>query len=56
MCKKKVDQDDSKSVQTNNLGLVNLEANTAGGPGIFEIISIVLLVLAILFALHYCNT
>ena len=55
MCKKKVDQDDSKSVQTNNLGLVNLEANTAGGPGIFEIISIVLLVLAILFALHYCN-
>ena len=51
MCKKKVDQDDSKSVQTNNLGLVNLEANTAGGPGIFEIISIVLLVLAVLFAL-----
>ena len=55
MCKKEVDEDDSKSVQTNNLGLVNLEANTAGGPGIFEIISIVLLVLAILFALHYCN-
>ena len=55
MCKKKVDQDDSKSIQTNNLGLVNLEANTAGGPGVFEIISIVLLVLAVLFALHYCN-
>ena len=56
MCNpKEVDEDDSKSVQTNNLGLVNLEANTAGGPGIFEIISIVLLVLAILFALHYCN-
>ena len=56
MCNpKEVDEDDSKSVQTNNLGLVNLEANTAGGPGIFEIISIVLLVLAVLFALHYCN-
>ena len=55
MCKKKVDQDDSKSVQTNNLGLVNLEANTAGGPGIFEIISIVLLVIAVLFTCHYCN-
>ena len=55
MCKKKVDQDDSKSIQTNNLGLVNLEANTAGGPGVFEIISIVLLVIAVLFTCHYCN-
>ena len=27
----------------------------AGGPGIFEIISIVLLVLAVLFTCHYCN-
>ena len=55
MCKKKVEEDDSKSIQNNNLGLVNLEANTAGGPGIFEIISIVLLVLAVLLTCHYCN-
>ena len=55
MCKKEVEEDDSKSIQNNNLGLVNLEANTMGGPGIFEIISIVLLVLAVMLTCHYCN-
>ena len=55
MCKKEVEEDDSSSIQNNNLGLVNLETNTNGGPGIFEIISIVLLVLAVLLTCHYCN-
>ena len=56
MCNpKEVEEDDSKSIQNNNLGLVNLEANTMGGPGIFEIISIVLLVLAVMLTCHYCN-
>ena len=56
MCNpKEVDEDDSKSVQTNNLGLVNLEANTAGGPGVFEIVAVVLLVLCVLLTCHYCN-
>ena len=55
MCKKEVEADDSESIQNNNLGLINLEANTMGGPGIFEIISIVLLVLAVMLTCHYCN-
>ena len=55
MCKKEVDEDDSKSVQTKNLGLLNLEANTAGGPGVFEIVAVVLLVLCVLLTCHYCN-
>ena len=55
MCKKEVEEDDSKSIQNNNLGLVNLEANTMGGPGIFEIISIVLLALGIILTCHYCS-
>ena len=55
MCKKKVDQDESRSVQTNNLGLVNLESNSAGGPGVFEIVAMVLLVLCVLLTCHYCN-
>ena len=55
MCKKKVDQDESRSVQTNNLGLVNLESNSAGGPGVFEIVAVVMLVMCILLTCHYCN-
>ena len=55
MCKKKVDQDESRSVQTNNLGLVNLESNSAGGPGVFEIVAVVMLVLCVLLTCHYCN-
>ena len=56
MCKpKEVAKDDSRSVQTNNLGLVNLENNSAGGPGIFEIVAIILLVLCVLLTCHYCN-
>ena len=56
MCNpKEVDEDDSKSVQTNNLGLVNLESNSAGGPGVFEIVAVVLLVLCVLLTCHYCN-
>ena len=55
MCKKKVDQDESRSVQTNNLGLVNLESNSAGGPGVFEIVAVVMLVMCVLLTCHYCN-
>ena len=55
MCKKKTEADNSESIQNNNLGLINLEANAMGGPGIFEIISIVLLVLAVMLTCHYCN-
>ena len=47
MCKKKVDQDESRSVQTNNLGLVNLESNSAGGMGVFEIVAVVMLVMCV---------
>ena len=56
MCKPKVvEEDDSNSVQTNNLGLVNLESNSAGGPGVFELVAVVLLVLSVLLTCHYCN-
>ena len=37
------------------LGLINLEESSMGGPGIFEIISIILLALGILLTCHYCN-
>ena len=55
MCKKKVDKDESASVQTNNLGLVNLESNSAGGMGVFEIVAVVMLLMCILLTCHYCN-
>ena len=55
MCKKKVDKDESASVQTNNLGLVNLESSSAGGMGVFEIVAVVMLLMCILLTCHYCN-
>ena len=55
MCKKQPEVDNSESIQNNNLGLINLEESSMGGPGIFEIISIVLLVLAVILTCHYCN-
>merc|ERR1711936_809691 len=55
MYKKKVDKDESASVQTNYLGLVNLESNSAGGMGVFEIVAVVMLVMCVLLTCHYCN-
>ena len=55
MCKKQPEVDNSESIQNNNLGLINLEESSMGGPGIFEVISIVLLALAIILTCHYCN-
>ena len=55
MCKKQPEVDNSESIQTTNLGLINLEESSMGGPGIFEIISIVLLALGIILTCHYCS-
>ena len=55
MCKPQPETDNSESIQNNNLGLINLEASSMGGPGIFEIVSIILLVFMILLTCHYCN-
>ena len=55
MCKPQPETDNSESIQNNNLGLINLEASSMGGPGIFEIVSIILLVFVILLTCHYCN-
>ena len=56
MCKTKQPQNDnSESIQNNNLGLINLESSSMGGPGIFEIVSIILLVFMVLFTCHYCK-
>ena len=56
MCKKKVPEvDNSQNLQTTNLGLINLEENSLGSMGAFEIISVILLVLGIIMTCHYCN-
>ena len=56
MCKKRVPEvDNSQNLQTTNLGLINLEENSLGSMGAFEIISVILLVLGIIMACHYCN-
>ena len=57
MCKKQVEKDESASVQTTNLGLVNLESSSAGagGMGVFEIVAVVMCVMFILLCCHYCN-
>ena len=47
--------DNSQNLQTTNLGLINLEENSLGSMGAFEIISVILLVLGIIMACHYCN-
>ena len=55
MCKKKPEVDNSQNLQTTNLGLINLEENSLGSMGAFEIISVILLVLGIILTCHYCN-
>ena len=55
MCKKQPEVDNSQNLQTTNLGLINLEENSLGSMGAFEIISVILLVLGIIMACHYCN-
>ena len=56
MCKKRVPEvDNSGNIQLTNLGLINLEENSLGSMGAFEIISVILLVLGIIMACHYCN-
>ena len=55
MCKKKPEVDNSQNLQTTNLGLINLEENSLGSMGAFEIISVILLVLGIIMTCHYCN-
>ena len=56
MCKKRVPEvDNSENIQSTNLGLINLEENSLGSMGAFEIISVILLVLGIIMACHYCN-
>ena len=56
MCKKRVPEvDNSQNLQTTNLGLINLEENSLGSMGAFEIISVILLVLGIIMTCHYCN-
>ena len=55
MCNPQPETDNLENIQNNNLGLVNLESSSVGGPGIFEVVSIVLLILMILFTCHYCK-
>ena len=55
MCKKQPEVDNSQNLQTTNLGLINLEENSLGSMGAFEIISVILLVLGIIMTCHYCN-
>ena len=56
MCKKRVPEvDNSENIQSTNLGLINLEENSLGSMGAFEIISVILLVLGIIMTCHYCN-
>ena len=56
MCKKKVPEvDNSQNLQTTNLGLINLEENSLGSMGAFEIVSVILLILGIIMTCHYCN-
>ena len=47
--------DNSQNMQTTNLGLINLEENSLGSMGAFEIISVILLVVGIIMTCHYCN-
>ena len=47
--------DNSQNLQTTNLGLINLEENSLGSMGAFEIISVILLILGIIMTCHYCN-
>ena len=55
MCKKKPEVDNSQNLQTNNLGLINLEENNLGSMGTFEITSVILLVLGVILTCHYCH-
>ena len=58
MCKKPVpvpEVDNSQNVETSNYGLINLEDNSLGTMGALEILSVILLVLAVIMTCHYCN-
>ena len=58
MCKKRVpvpEVDNSKNLETSNYGLINLEENNLGTMGILEVVSVILLVLAVIMTCHYCN-
>ena len=55
MCKQKPEVDNSQNLQTNNLGLFNLEENNLGSMGAFEIATVILLVLGVLVLCHYCH-
>ena len=58
MCKKQVpvpEVDNSKNLETSNYGLINLEENNLGTMGILEVVSVILLVLAVIMTCHYCN-
>ena len=53
MCNKQVPEvDNSQNLETSNYGLVNLEDNSLGTMGILEIVSVVLLVLAVIMTCH----
>ena len=57
MCKKKLtvpEVDNSKHLETSNYGLINLEENNLGTMGILEVVSVILLVLAIIMTCQYC--
>ena len=43
--------DNSQNLETSNYGLINLEDNM----GILEVVSVILLVLAVIMTCHYCN-
>ena len=58
MCKKQVsvpEVDNSKNLETSNYGLINLDENNLDSMGIFEVVSVILLVLAVIMTCHYCN-
>ena len=56
MCKKRVPEvDNSQNLETSNFGLINLEENSLGSMGAFEIVSVILLILGIIMTCHYCN-
>ena len=54
MCKKPVPEvDNSQNLETSNYGLINLEDNSLGTMGALEIVSVILLVLAIIMTCHF---
>ena len=47
--------DNSQNLETSNYGLINLEDNSLGTMGVLEVVSVILLVLAVIMTFHYCN-